>query len=84
MGFWDFLQTEDGHWQWRYLGDEMGSCRHGDCFRSRNDCIADAMRHGYLSEPDTDGRFAGAAERQNLQSDAGELSFLHRLLHPHP
>jgi len=78
MGFWDFHQTEDGHWQWRYANDGRAVCLYGERFRSRNDCIADAMRHGYLSEPDIDGFIA--PDRQNVPAESIRVPFLHRLL----
>jgi len=78
MGFWDFHQTADGQWQWRYVDDGKAACHYGGYFRSRNDCIADAMRHGYLSEPEIEG--SPVHDRQTLHAGATRVPFLHRLL----
>jgi len=81
MGFWDFHQTPDRHWQWRYVAENTGSCVYSGRFRSRNDCIADAMRHGYLTElaplAATSIREETRATRKDLHASAG---FLNRLL----
>jgi len=46
---WDFVQDEQGKWFWRcYQGDRTYS-RSQHTFDTRVDCIADAMRHGYLA-----------------------------------
>lgn len=50
MGAWDFQQIPDHGWQWRHVSDHTGAAATGAGFVSRNDCIADAMRHGYLSD----------------------------------
>jgi hypothetical protein len=81
MGFWDFDQTGDRHWQWRYVAENTGYCVYSGRFRSRNDCIADAMRHGYLSDtpPVTAASIAEETRivRKYLPASAG---FLNRLL----
>jgi len=48
---WEFFKDDAGCWRWRRIvGVEHreGPSPHG--FVSRNDCIADAMRHGYLAD----------------------------------
>jgi hypothetical protein len=45
---WEFLQDQDGRWYWRCISEATSS--ESDLrFESRTDCIADAMRHGYLA-----------------------------------
>ena len=78
MGFWDFHQTADAHWQWRYVSDNSTDCVYSGRFRSRNDCIADAMRHGYLSNVAPTDTLA--AQRKDLQREPRVTPFLHRLL----
>ncbi len=84
MAFWDFHQTPDRHWQWRYVSENTGSCLYGGRFHSRNDCIADAMRHGYLSDETAtacDAKPAQAApERKELHAHERIGRSLHRLL----
>jgi hypothetical protein len=45
---WEFLQDEQAKWYWRCISDGS-STESNPRFASRTDCIADAMRHGYLS-----------------------------------
>ena len=71
MGFWDFHQTFDRHWQWRHVFENTGSCIYSGRFRSRNDCIADAMRHGYPSE------LVPTQEAAKLEGTASALKDLH-------
>ena len=78
MGFWDFHQTSDSHWQWRYVSDDAGNCVYSGRFRSRNDCIADAMRNGYLSTAAPTDTLS--THRKDLQREARVTPFLHRLL----
>lgn len=84
MGFWDFHQTADHHWQWRYVAENTALCVYSGRFRSRNDCIADAMRHGYLSNTaPTDEVFTGDnpdSARQDLHAESRVTPLLHRLL----
>lgn len=51
MDAWEFFEDDAGHWRWRHIGRVLqpGS-ESARGFVSRNDCIADAMRHGYLSD----------------------------------
>jgi hypothetical protein len=46
---WDFVQDEDGKWFWRCYREDGTYSRSERTFDSRVDCIADAMRHGYLA-----------------------------------
>ncbi|MGE5465766.1 MAG: hypothetical protein ACM3RQ_01175 [Methanocella sp.] len=84
MGFWDFQQTADHRWQWRYISENTGSPVYGGHFCSRNDCIADAMRHGYLSDemPFNDAVKTEEARsgRKDLHTEGRVTPFLHRLL----
>jgi uncharacterized protein YegP (UPF0339 family) len=51
MGAWDFYQDRVGKWRWRYAAAQAPAIKHSHVgYWSRNDCIADAMRHGYLTE----------------------------------
>jgi hypothetical protein len=46
---WQFFQDVRNNWCWRQLDSSsrnVGESR--QCFSSRTDCIADAMRNGYL------------------------------------
>ena len=48
MDTWQFYQNSVRLWCWRHT-DENGLVREApECFHRRTDCIADAMRHGYL------------------------------------
>jgi hypothetical protein len=80
MGFWDFHQTADHGWQWRYMPENTANIVSGGHFQSRNDCIADAMRHGYLSEtvPCTKGS-EPASGGKDLPADTPMADFLNRL-----
>jgi hypothetical protein len=47
---WEFFEDDSGGWRWRRLGWPQRDEAQSTCgFVSRNDCIADAMRHGYLA-----------------------------------
>jgi hypothetical protein len=51
MELWQFLQ-DGGNWSWRQIdafNQVTGESRME--FASRRECIADAMRHGYLGRP---------------------------------
>lgn len=81
MGLWDFHLTADDCWQWRHVSEGDSDCVFSGHFPSRNDCIADAMRHGYLSEPASLLRDADRpAHQQELHADSAVTPFLHRLL----
>jgi hypothetical protein len=85
MGFWDFHQTADRHWQWRYVSENMSPCLYSGRFRSRNDCIADAMRHGYLSDhvpvaPDARQDIVSSNRKDLHAPDTNVAPFLQRLL----
>jgi hypothetical protein len=45
---WDFEHDEQGHWFWRCYHEDGTYTRSGQTFQSRVDCIADAMKHGFL------------------------------------
>lgn len=62
MDTWQFFQNESGEWCWKHVADSGHTLESGKCFASRTDCIADAMRHGYLARtPATQPRSADAA-----------------------
>ena len=46
---WQFHKQDDRNWYWKEV-DEMGSLLRtsAEYFRERIDCIAHAMRHGYV------------------------------------
>jgi hypothetical protein len=49
MDTWQFYQDDCGMWCWKHV-DAAGLATQSErCFASRTDCIADAMRHGYLA-----------------------------------
>jgi hypothetical protein len=46
---WSFYRNDAGEWCWRLVDDEGRSVREcAEVFHSRRDCIADAMREGYM------------------------------------
>jgi hypothetical protein len=47
-GGWEFLEDATGQWRWRTsdAGGPRESCR---TFKSGADCVAHALRHGYLA-----------------------------------
>ena len=49
MDTWQFFQNEKGEWCWKHVADNGFTVGSDTCFASRTDCIADAMRHGYLA-----------------------------------
>lgn len=51
MGAWDFYQDRVGKWRWRHTELQSQAVLHGKAgYWTRNDCIADAIRCGYLTE----------------------------------
>jgi hypothetical protein len=48
MSKWKFYQQPDGRWRWWHDDPHEGCSRSESAFVSRNDCIANAMVHGYL------------------------------------
>lgn len=49
MDTWQFYQNEKSEWCWKHVAATGVHTRGAASFSSRTDCIADAMRHGYLS-----------------------------------
>ncbi len=49
MDKWKFYQQPDGHWRWWHDDPHEGRSRSQSAFVSRNDCIVNAMLHGYLA-----------------------------------
>ena len=49
MEKWYFYQNDVGLWCWRRTDPNGVVAEGAKCFESRTDCIADAMRHGYLA-----------------------------------
>jgi hypothetical protein len=45
---WDFYQDLQSHWHWLAVLPS-GTLQSRTSFPSRNECIVDAMRHGYLA-----------------------------------
>jgi hypothetical protein len=52
MDNWRFSQDAFGLWGWQHTTPEGVLNPSSQSFRSRTDCIADAMRHGYLALDD--------------------------------
>jgi hypothetical protein len=52
MDTWQFYQNEAGLWCWKHKAQGGESAESERCFESRTDCIAHAMRHGYLARAD--------------------------------
>ena len=50
MDTWQFYQNENGAWCWKHVAGDGFVEKSESCFHSRTDCIADAMRHGYLAQ----------------------------------
>jgi hypothetical protein len=46
---WEFFADPQGDWRWRSRRHDGASAQSKIPFESRTDCIADAMRHGYLA-----------------------------------
>ena len=61
MDTWQFFQNENGEWCWKHVGDDGNAMDSNKCFASRTDCIADAMRHGYLARTSAAQRRGGHA-----------------------
>ena len=49
MDSWQFFRNEQCEWCWKHIAQNGFTLESDDCFDSRTDCIADAMRHGYLA-----------------------------------
>ena len=49
MDTWQFYQNDKGEWCWKHVAQNGFMVESEMCFDSRTDCIADAMRHGYLA-----------------------------------
>jgi hypothetical protein len=63
---WEFFKDDAGGWGWRYSDGVVQRDRQSiDRFVSRNDCIADAMRHGYLAARIAPALAAETAEPQS-------------------
>src|SRR5689334_19318157 len=67
MQQWQFLQDSEGRWYW-ICTSETSSSQSTGRFATRVDCVADAMRHGYLgSKPgceDPGPDFVGSSSPQ--------------------
>lgn len=49
MDTWQFYLNDKAQWCWKHVAPNGFMLESETCFASRTDCIADAMRHGYLS-----------------------------------
>lgn len=58
MDTWQFYQNEAGLWCWKHTASGGVSIEGEHCFESRTDCIANAMRHGYLARTSAYGSLA--------------------------
>jgi hypothetical protein len=69
MQQWQFLQDSEGRWYW-ICTSETSSSQSTGRFATRVDCVADAMRHGYLGskpgceDPGPDFVGSSAPQRQ--------------------
>lgn len=66
---WEFLEDSAGQWRWRT--DDPAARRPESCktFRSGADCVANALRHGYLAG--TWGASAAAPGSRTASDQAG-------------
>ena len=55
MDTWQLYRNDAGLWCWRYT-DADGISTERRWFESRTQCIADAMKHGYVSETNSHSR----------------------------
>ena len=60
MDTWQFYQNDSGEWCWKHVTQNGFTLESKTCFGSRTDCIADAMRHGYLARSVVASRHASA------------------------
>jgi hypothetical protein len=67
MEQWEFRKDEAGRWSWRSVRDALRGAS-DRTFVSRTDCIADAMRNGYL-----DYRAADRSHYRKRTRTAGNL-----------
>lgn len=51
MDTWQFYQNDAGEWCWKHVAATGVTTQGEHCYMSRTDCIADAMRNGYLARP---------------------------------
>jgi hypothetical protein len=49
MDTWRFYQNAKRQWCWEHVSADGNKKGGKQCFDSRTDCIADAMRNGYLT-----------------------------------
>jgi uncharacterized protein YegP (UPF0339 family) len=49
MDTWQFYQNDRGDWCWKHVAENGPTVESTTCYASRTDCIADAMRNGYLA-----------------------------------
>ena len=76
MDNWQFVQDALGYWGWQHTAGDGRLTLSPQRYASRTDCIADAMRHGYLalSEPVREAPFAptDALRTPDRSADAPE------------
>jgi hypothetical protein len=70
MDKWCFVQDAVGLWGWQYTPSLSRTEFSGQRFSSRTDCIADAMRHGYLAIDDATPEQSAAERRQDSAARA--------------
>ena len=66
MDNWRFLQDPLGLWAWEHTAANGAVKASAKAFSSRTDCIADAMRNGYLAFDDRSQTEVPASEVRNL------------------
>ena len=67
MQSWEFLQDGQAGWYWRCTRDDGTAIDSDERFETRTDCIADAMRWGYLS---TGGTWWAVDRKGSSRADA--------------
>ena len=48
-GGWEFLEDTSGQWRWRTSDPAAARAESCKTFKSGIDCVANALRHGYLA-----------------------------------
>ena len=64
MDTWQFYQNGKGDWCWKHVAGDGITVEGKKCFTSRTDCIADAMRNGYLARTARVQRHAAGMPRR--------------------
>ena len=68
---WDFLQRYDESWIWRCV-DRHEVTESARNFAAFDECVEDAVRHGYVQSPAARGRTRGEAQRSAARRTSKE------------